>query len=98
MRKRRGIWYPTLQCAAQWRAVDDEETSGGSRKRRRGLSSVEIHSERMAAAESVVDDKPDLFDGLPDDLIISILSKISGSAASPSNFVSVKMTYVVECS
>ncbi|XP_052184006.1 F-box protein At5g50450-like [Diospyros lotus] len=34
----------------------------------------------------------DLFDGLPDDIVISILAKLSFSACSPSDFVSVLLT------
>ncbi|GKV17672.1 hypothetical protein SLEP1_g28142 [Rubroshorea leprosula] len=40
----------------------------------------------MAAEES------DLFDSLPDDLVISILSKLSSSAGCPSDFVNILMT------
>ncbi|GKV46039.1 hypothetical protein SLEP1_g53054 [Rubroshorea leprosula] len=43
-------------------------------------------SPEMAAEES------DLFDSLPDDLVISILSKLSSSAGCPSDFVTVLMT------
>ncbi|GLT32095.1 hypothetical protein SLA2020_067850 [Shorea laevis] len=43
-------------------------------------------SPEMAAEES------DLFDSLPDDLVISILSKLSSSAGCPSDFVKILMT------
>ncbi|THU48386.1 hypothetical protein C4D60_Mb09t25680 [Musa balbisiana] len=83
MRTRRGLCYPGLpQWEAQWRAVDDEQ-AGRTRKRRRRLHRVG----RRAAAEW-----PDLFDTLPDDLVVSILSKLSTSAASPSDLASVRIT------
>jgi hypothetical protein len=38
--------------------------------------------------------KCDLFDALPDDLVISILCKLSSSAGCPSDFINVLITYV----
>ena len=38
---------------------------------------------------------PDLFDSLPDDLVISILTKLSSTARCPSDFINVLMTYVL---
>ncbi|XP_073000559.1 F-box protein At1g67340-like [Typha latifolia] len=35
---------------------------------------------------------PDFFDGLPDDLVLSILSRLSSSAASPSDLISILLT------
>ncbi|KAE8720178.1 F-box protein [Hibiscus syriacus] len=37
-------------------------------------------------------EKPDLFDGLPDDLVISIISKLACSASSPPEFISILLT------
>ncbi|GKV46037.1 hypothetical protein SLEP1_g53052 [Rubroshorea leprosula] len=45
-----------------------------------------IFLQEMAAEEY------DLFDSLPDDLVISILSMLSSSAGCPSDFVTVLMT------
>ncbi|XVF54691.1 hypothetical protein PTKIN_Ptkin05aG0201300 [Pterospermum kingtungense] len=39
-----------------------------------------------------ITDESDLFDGLPDDLVLSILSKLSSSASSPSDFINVLLT------
>lgn len=36
----------------------------------------------------------DLFDALPDELVLSILSKLSASARCPSDFINVLLTYV----
>ena len=38
--------------------------------------------------------KSDLFDALPDDLVISILCKLSSTARCPSDLISVLITYV----
>ncbi|KAJ0105820.1 hypothetical protein Patl1_18311 [Pistacia atlantica] len=37
-------------------------------------------------------EKPDLLDGLPDDLVVYILSKLSSSASCPSDFINVLLT------
>uniref|UniRef100_A0A7N2LPT3 F-box domain-containing protein n=1 Tax=Quercus lobata TaxID=97700 RepID=A0A7N2LPT3_QUELO len=39
--------------------------------------------------------KRDLFDSLPDELVISILRKLSSSATYPSDFANVLLTYVL---
>lgn len=36
----------------------------------------------------------DFFDALPDDLVLSVLGKLSSTAACPADFVNVLMTYV----
>ncbi|WOL11413.1 F-box protein [Canna indica] len=94
MRTRRGVCYTRPQFEAQWRAAEEEKT-GRSRKRRKGLSAAGTGREvsrRKMAAEGLDSDRPDLFDGLPDDLVVSILCKLSASATSPSDLVSVTMT------
>lgn len=37
----------------------------------------------------------DFFESLPDDLVISIFCKLSSTATSPSDFVSVLITYLI---
>lgn len=37
----------------------------------------------------------DLFDSLPDDLVISVLTKLSSTASCPSDFINVLITYVI---
>ncbi|THU46100.1 hypothetical protein C4D60_Mb09t01380 [Musa balbisiana] len=91
MRTRRGFSYRMPQSERQWRAVEEEERS---RKRRRRLPAgggADSGGQKMAT-EGVAEDVPDLFDGLPDDLVVSILSKVSASAASPSDLVSFMIT------
>lgn len=36
--------------------------------------------------------KPDFFDGLPDDLVVFILCKLSSSASSPSDLINILIT------
>ncbi|RWW07720.1 hypothetical protein GW17_00028881 [Ensete ventricosum] len=88
MRTRRGLCYPR----PQW-AVEEEEESR-SRKRRRWLTAGGDESVRGMAAEKQAGDRLDFFDGLPDDLVVSILCKLSASAASPFDLVSVLVTRI----
>lgn len=94
MRTRRGlISYPGPKREAEWRRSPEEEKSTNNRsqkRRRRGGSSENMN---MDDEGRPVSDKADLFDGLPDDLIISILCKLSATAASPTDLVSVTLTY-----
>lgn len=39
-----------------------------------------------------INQKSDFFNGLPDDLVIFILSKLSASVSSPSDFISILIT------
>ncbi|XP_074590555.1 F-box protein At1g67340-like [Curcuma longa] len=93
MRTRRGlISYPGPKREAEWRRSPEEEKSTNNRsqkRRRRGGSS---ENKNMDDEGRPVSDKADLFDGLPDDLIISILCKLSATAASPTDLVSVTLT------
>lgn len=41
-----------------------------------------------------VHERSDPFDGLPDDIVISILCKLSSTARCPSDFISILLTYV----
>lgn len=46
----------------------------------------------MQRKKQRISSKPDLFDGLPDDLLVCILAKLSSSASSPSDFISILIT------
>ncbi|WOL00380.1 F-box protein [Canna indica] len=87
MRTRTGICYPSVQRKAQWPAAKEGDESRRCRKRRRQLLNG-------GAAGGGEDSGPtlDFFDGLPDDLVVSILCKLSASAASPSDLTGVLMT------
>ncbi|CAL9173809.1 unnamed protein product [Musa hybrid cultivar] len=88
MRTRRGLCYPR----PQWAVEEEEEEESRSRKRRRWLPVGGDDSVPGMAAENPAGDRTDFFDGLPDDLVVSILCKLSASAASPSDLVSVLRT------
>ncbi|CAD5164614.1 unnamed protein product [Musa acuminata subsp. malaccensis] len=95
MRTRRGLCYPRTQWEAHWRSSEEEERM--SRKRRRRLPPGEAAVGRKdfgwkMATEAVSEDSPDFFDGLPDDLVVSILCKLIASATSPSDLISVLVT------
>ncbi|KAL4318282.1 hypothetical protein GQ457_18G022630 [Hibiscus cannabinus] len=73
MRTRRGLCYPRADVCLEIRGFAGDDV--GCRKRRR--LSPEVARKR------------DFFDGLPDDLVISILSKLSSTARCPSDFANV---------
>lgn len=52
-----------------------------------------VQRKKIRACRKLVQ-KPDLFDGLPDDVVECILSKLSSSASSPSDLISVLITSV----
>ncbi|KAJ6820056.1 putative LRR receptor-like serine/threonine-protein kinase [Iris pallida] len=76
MRTRSGLSYPK---------PDLVKSSEKKRKRRCGEENIGIGGKKQSK-------KVDFFDGLPDDLVLSILSKLSSSAQSPSDIVSMMMT------
>ncbi|XVF85262.1 hypothetical protein PTKIN_Ptkin17bG0103800 [Pterospermum kingtungense] len=81
MRTRRGLCYPRGDVCVQDILVKRTDFAGDNmarRKRQRFLP-------EMAC-------KSDLFDTLPDDLVISILCKLSSSARCPSDFINVFIT------
>ena len=84
MRTRRGVCYRELDMCTDNRLVV---------KRRGDFSGDNCRKRQRLAPESV--GKSDVFESLPDDLVISILSKLSSSAGCPSDFVNVLLTYVV---
>lgn len=54
-----------------------------------------LYEEEMACRKKarITESSSDLFDCLPDDIVVSILAKLSYSARSPSDFVTVLLTY-----
>ena len=88
MRTRRGVCYPTVHgsCSSETNLFNKRKDFAAQRifSRKRSKLSPAIRSGS---------DGPDLFDSLPDDLVICILSKLSSSAACPSDFLSVLITY-----
>jgi hypothetical protein len=50
-------------------------------------------SRKKPRTRSTLAEKPDLFDDLPDDLVVFILCKLSASASRPSDLVGILVTY-----
>lgn len=88
MRTRRGLCYPRVGgvCNSDNTAVMKRKDFAGQRLvcRKRIKKSPEI-----SASGGL-----DFFDGLPDDLVISILCKLSSSSTCPLDFLNVLITYV----
>lgn len=90
MRTKRGLCYP--------RVVDvclDQRVVAVNNKKRRDFSSGEpkaSHRKKQRFSPDVAG-KSDMFDALPDDLVVSILCKLSSTARRPSDFVNVLITY-----
>ncbi|XVE85322.1 hypothetical protein DITRI_Ditri17bG0082400 [Diplodiscus trichospermus] len=81
MRTRRGLCYPRADVCVDTIVVKQRDFAGdfmACRKRQR-------LSPKIAG-------KSDLFDALPDDIVISILCKLSSTARCPSDFVNVLIT------
>lgn len=66
-------------------------------KRRRGQVREDFSGKRRRcsspAAEGSDGQKLDLFDGLPDDIVVCILCKLSSSAACPADLINILLTY-----
>ncbi|XP_047259758.1 F-box protein At1g67340 isoform X2 [Capsicum annuum] len=83
MRKRRGVAYPKVNMYIENRLVKRAKDFSGN-----GTG----HRKRSKLSPEVTGHRPDLFDSLPDDLVLSILCKLTSSAASPTDFVNVLIT------
>ncbi|XP_060214189.1 F-box protein At1g67340 [Lycium barbarum] len=87
MRTRRGVCYPKVinnnMC------IDNRVVVKRSRN---DFSQHMSRRKRSKLSPEVIGYHPDLFDSLPDDLVLSILSKLSSSAASPADFVNILIT------
>ncbi|KAM3358532.1 F-box protein isoform X1 [Capsicum galapagoense] len=83
MRKRRGFGYPKVNMYIENRLVKRAKDFSGN-----GTG----HRKRSKLSPEVTGHRPDLFDSLPDDLVLSILCKLTSSAASPTDFVNVLIT------
>lgn len=83
MRTRRGISYPRAHVC-----LDD------SVLKRRDFAGDNMACRKRRRLSPGIAGKRDFFDVLPDDLVISILSKLSSTAACPSDFANVLIVYV----
>lgn len=85
MRTRRGFCYPNPK-------VNMCRENKIVKRRRDDFPGVGDHRKRSRLSPGVTGHHPDLFDSLPDDLVVSILCKLTSSAASPADFVNVLIT------
>ncbi|XP_054787238.1 F-box protein At1g67340 [Prosopis cineraria] len=81
MRTRRGLCYPRV-APLRMRSDEEQQSVFVSRKR------LKKSPENVVAGGGGCD----FFESLPDDLVLSILSKLSSTATCPSDFVSVLVT------
>lgn len=88
--RRRGFCYPTA----------DDHIDNRSVKRRNGgyfttstAAGEQMLSRKRQKLSPEIAGETDLFDSLPDDLVLSILCKLSSSASCPSDFSNVLITY-----
>lgn len=79
MRTRRGHCYPEVHMFC-------------SQKRRRDFSGDNMIRRKRQKASPVTAGKSDLFDSLPDDLVLCILTKLSCTVACPADFINVLIT------
>nr|XP_023926949.1 uncharacterized protein LOC112038370 [Quercus suber] len=82
MRTRSGLCYPRVVEDKNMRVV----------KRRRDFAAEQFSYRKRSRNSSDIAGKRDLFDSLPDDLVISILCKLCPSATCPSDFANVLLT------
>ena len=99
MRTRRGLSYPIEAAAVN---ACDIAAAG----KRKATTNCKRGKPDFAAGDYLVSRKKnrlistqktggnDLFDSLPDDLVISILCKLSSSASCPTDFINVSLTCV----
>ena len=85
MRTRRGLCYPRVVEDKNMRVV----------KQMRDFAAEQVSYQKRSRNSSDIAGKRDLFDALPDDLVISILCKLSSSATCPFDFANVLLTYVL---
>src|SRR3990172_7013225 len=97
MRTRRGLSYPRGAAVNACDTAAGKRTATTSYKRGRpdfaaGDYLVCRKKNRLISTQKT--GETDLFDSLPDDLVISILCKLSTSASRPSDFINVLLTCV----
>ena len=85
MRTRGGVYYPRA-------VVEDEKMKRVTKKRKVCLATGKAMVCRKRT--KMIPVGPDLFDDLPDDLVLSILSKLGSTANCSSDFINVLITYV----
>lgn len=94
MRTRRGLCYPRVGCGGGRDVFLFSEKSEVV-KRRRDFAGEHMVCRKRKRNSLAIAGKSDLFDALPDDLVISILCKLSSTAGCPSDFINVLITYAL---
>ncbi|GMH27470.1 hypothetical protein Nepgr_029313 [Nepenthes gracilis] len=89
MRTRRGVRYPKVNVRM---GRCPGKASGVVNKRRREVSEEFVDRRKRNKKSPDVSGCGDLFDALPDDLVVCILCKLSLSASSPADLTSVLIT------
>ncbi|KAJ7010074.1 hypothetical protein D5086_000515 [Populus alba] len=96
MRTRRGISYPRRGVAVNaCNTAAEKRTSSTNYKRGKPdftAGEYMVCRKRNRLVSTGKKGETDLFDSLPDDLVISILCKLSSSASCPSDFINVLIT------
>ncbi|KAI3426801.1 uncharacterized protein J3R85_009674 [Psidium guajava] len=96
MRTRRGMCYPKSDfCSGKKRSVTARATSVVKRRRRDcvpGGEDAALFRRERRAGGFVGGCGRDFFDGLPDDLVLSVLCKVAASASAPPDLVNVVLT------
>ncbi|XP_049405553.1 F-box protein At1g67340 [Solanum stenotomum] len=85
MRTRRGLCYPNPKVNM---CIENKIV----KRKRNDFSGIGDRRKRSKLSPEFTGHHPDLFDSLPDDLVVSILCKLTSSAASPADFVNVLIT------
>ncbi|KAJ7945552.1 F-box protein [Quillaja saponaria] len=84
MRTRRGLCYPGV--------VGSDRTVVVKRKKDIAIGKSMVRRKRLRKSPDKAIGVSDLFDSLPDDLVLCILSKLSSTAGCPSDFINILIT------
>lgn len=93
MRTRRGLCYPREEGTRGEDAFMSQEKKRVVVKRRRDFAGEHMACRKKNRKSPEMTGKSDLFDALPDDLVISILCKLSAASRCPTDFINVLLTY-----
>lgn len=92
MRTRRGLSFPGMDMSVEKRVVKRRKSypaasagGGGGGERSTGRKRPRVSTDDVG--------KVDYFDSLPDDIVLTILSKLSSNADCPADFITVLITY-----
>lgn len=98
MRTRRGLCYPREEGTRGEDAFMSQEKKRVVVKRRRDFAGEHMACRKKNRKSPEMTGKSDLFDALPDDLVISILCKLSAASRCPTDLINVLLTYAFSLS